>query len=206
METIEIPEPVASCECKRTDIQVLNANRSKNGTSVVVGRVVCRDCGEVQTQLTSAGYDDVFRLTFGAGLQEKMAASREAKALAKANKPAPAKPERPSKSLSDPSKGLPGTEMLLLTSELGIVAPPGCGCKGMAATMDKLGVDGCRQRHLEIKLAVEANWEAWGWKDKLKAATSSAWKAVGLGVRPTDPVRDLVEIAIERADKKRETA
>ena len=103
----------------------------------------------------------------------------------------------------DPSKGLAGTEMLSLTAELGIVSPPGCGCKGTAATMDRLGVDGCRERITDLRLSVAANWEAWGWRDKLKAVTAAGWKAAGLGVNPTDPVRDLLEIAIERADAKR---
>lgn len=96
----------------------------------------------------------------------------------------------------------PGTEMLSLTAELGIVSPPGCGCKGMAATMDRLGVEGCRERITDLRLSVAANWSAWGWKEKLAAVAASAWKAAGLGVNPTDPVRDLLEISIERAESK----
>lgn len=116
----------------------------------------------------------------------------------------PAKPAaRKSPTPPDPSKGLAGTEMLSLTAELGIVSPPGCGCKGTAATMDRLGVEGCRERISDLRLMVAGAWESWGWKDKLKAVAASAWKAAGLGVNPTDPVRDLLEIAIERADAKR---
>lgn len=113
----------------------------------------------------------------------------------------PAK-ESSEKSPPDSSKGLPGTEMLSLTSELGIVSPPGCGCKGMAATMDRLGVEGCRERITDLRLTVAGNWGAWGWKEKLAAVAASAWKAAGLGVNPADPVRDLLEISIERAEAK----
>lgn len=109
--------------------------------------------------------------------------------------------QTPAKS-PDPAKGLPGTEMLSLTAELGIVSPAACGCKTLAAQMDKLGVDGCRAMMSDLKVTMHVNWESWGWRDKLKAVAASAWKAAGLGVNPTDPVRDLLEIAIERAEKK----
>lgn len=120
----------------------------------------------------------------------------------KATKPAgravqPEKPKAPEK----PKEG-PGTEMLQLTNELGIVSPPACGCKSMAATMDRLGVHGCRERITDLRLSVAAGWDAWGWRDKLKAVTAATWKSAGLGVSPTDPVRDLLEIAIERAEQK----
>lgn len=107
-----------------------------------------------------------------------------------------------SKQHGDPKKGLPGTEMLLLTKELGIHSPAGCGCKSMALNMDRLGLDECRARLPDLKLMVAGNWASWGWKDKLSAVSAAAWKAAGLGVNPTDPVRDLLEIALERAEAK----
>lgn len=123
--------------------------------------------------------------------------------IADKSRPAKESPKREPPAPPDPSKGLPGTEMLRLTEELGVVSPPGCGCKSMAANMDRLGVDECRARIPDLRLAVAGAWENWGWKDKLKAVAASAWKAAGLGVSPTDPVRDLLEIALDRADAKR---
>lgn len=194
---------IKSTETVKADCQHLSLTcEMKSGTTPTVKTAVaifhgfrCVDCGVTFNTVDPKGRStpDVsipLILTTPAQKPEVKAASNK----------------KPVKSSADPKKGLPGTEMLLLTSELGIEAPPGCGCKGMAVTMDKLGVDGCRERINELKLGIAANWDSWGWKDKLGAFKASAWKAVGLGISPTDPVRDLVEIAIERADKKRETA
>lgn len=98
-------------------------------------------------------------------------------------------------------EGGPGTEMMELTRQLGVETVPGCSCKSTAATMDKLGVDGCRRRINELVLQVEANWDSWGWKKQLVAVTKAAWKAAGLGVNPTDPVRSLIELALHRAEQ-----
>lgn len=102
----------------------------------------------------------------------------------------------------DPADGLPGTEMLQITQELGIEDRPGCGCKGMAATMNRLGTEGCRMRVPELTLSIQATYKSWtGW-DKLMFASKAAWKAVGLGVKPTDPIKHLVNLAIDRAEAK----
>lgn len=202
---VDLPEPRPPCECRRTMIDVVSMNETTGDSPTfhITGRIVCRDCGEVLTLLTPQGFDDTFRLTFAKGLKEKLAAAKASKAQAKAAKPAPT--TKAPKNPPDPSKGLPGTEMLSLTAELGIVSPASCGCKSTAAMMDRLGVSECRARSADLRMMIAAGWETWGWKDKLKAVAASAWKAAGLGVNPTDPVRDLVEIALDRADAKLKT-
>lgn len=141
-----------------------------------IGPIVCRDCRQVMRIIAGKNvYRSTANIVFGTF-----------------DNPVQTEPPR--------SSG-PGTEMIALTEELGIESKPGCTCKSTAMTMDRLGVEGCRNRINELTLTVEANWESWGWKDKLRAVTKAAWKAAGLGVKPTDPVRSLLELAIERADK-----
>jgi hypothetical protein len=122
-------------------------------------------------------------------------------AAPESKKPA-AQAREPAKSTADPEKGLPGTEMMQLTAELGIVSPPGCGCKSRAAWMDSVGLETCRASAPDLRLMIRANWDKWGWKDKLSAVSASAWKAAGLGIDPRDPVTDLLEIAFDRAEEK----
>lgn len=173
-----------SLTCELTAGKTPTAN-----TSVAqIGQFRCADCGVALYPMGNNGTSELIRVPL-------VTTAPEAKVRPSAERQPPKPP--------DPTKGLAGTEMLSLTAELGIVSPPGCGCKGTAATMDRLGVDGCRERITDLRLSVAANWEAWGWSDKLKAVAAAGWKAAGLGVNPTDPVRDLLEIAIERADSKR---
>lgn len=180
-----------SCTHEKATAKFTTEARGRNYETHI--QFLCPDCGAIATIYAAGGPVDIGRILW----------SWEG---------VPAKPERgksdaiavpqPNKKIGDPKKGLPGTEMLQLTSELGIKSPATCGCKSMALNMDRLGLDECRARLPDLKLMIAGNWAAWGWKDKLSAVSSAAWKAAGLGVNPTDPVRDMLEIALERAEAK----
>lgn len=57
----------------------------------------------------------------------------------------------------------PGTELLDLIKRLGIQEVPGCGCGGLASTMNGWGIAGCRERREEIITVLRKNASAWGW-------------------------------------------
>ena len=44
----------------------------------------------------------------------------------------------------------PGTHLASLLGRLGLSETPGCKCRSYSAQMDRLGVDGCTDRILEI--------------------------------------------------------
>lgn len=154
---------------------------------------LCPDCGAIATIFASGGPVNTGRIVWS---WEGVPTRPE-----KDKSDAAAQPKEKNQ-IGDPAKGLPGTEMLLLTEELGIKSPPTCGCKSMALQMDRLGLEECRSRISDLKLSIASNWTHWGWKDKLSAIAASAWKAAGLGINPTDPVRDILELALDRAEAK----
>lgn len=179
------------------------------GTWSLSAQIVCRDCGLVMTLVTPSGFDDQARIVFGGvDLKQQMVAFRQQQKLAQDQKKAADAVRRTlavgehAKSKGDPAKGLPGTEMLSLTESFGIQSPDGCGCKTMAAMMDNLGLAECRARAADLRLTMAASWDSWGWRAKLSAVTAAVWNGAGLKVSPTDPIRDLLELAFERAEAK----
>jgi hypothetical protein len=205
VEIGESPEPLPPCACRRHKFDVIQINegdKRKGGEGVWTAtlQITCKDCGKVLAHRNRDGYDTVARLVYGPDLEEKLAAAREKRAETAERTQAEA--AKKTGTTGDPQKGLPGTEMLQVTSELGIETYEGCGCKSVAAAMDVLGVEGCRRRRNELILQIDAGLEGWGWSQKLKAATAAMWKAVGMGVSVTDPVVSLFEISVDRAEKK----
>lgn len=186
-----------ACEHKNAALKSETTAKSGGNFETRI-QFACPDCNKLGTIFSASGptQEGAILWSWDSPDQRKMLrAQKKSNAAASPKDAAPAK-------VGDPAKGLPGTEMLQLTAELGITSPPGCGCKGTAATMDRLGLEECRARITDLRLSIAAGWSAWGWQDKLKAVTASAWKAAGLGVNPTDPVRDLLEIALDRAEAK----
>ena len=83
--------------------------------------------------------------------------------------------------------GGPGTRLRCLLAELGItevVAPAtgqkACGCRQLAAQMDRWGVQGCQQHRVEIIGRMMAHAKQYGWSDKLGAGVLAAVKMPGL--------------------------
>lgn len=192
LETVEGTETI--CQHPRlTYRRSVLVTDSSDTARLKVSGASCPDCGIEFVMPTATGFAESATLAL---------VSRErAKEMALAKSKSPPAPAAPVPT-ADPAKGLPGTEMLQLTAELGIVSPPACGCKGAAAQMDRMGLDECRARSADLRIMIASNWANWGWKDKLAAVAAAAWKGAGLGVNPTDPVRDLLEIAFDRAETK----
>lgn len=182
---IEHEPTVTICQHDNIAVDLSHAQKGAGVQSTI--RFKCRECGEVAWVHTSKGPMQAGTILWSWTAPAPSTPSTDAK-------------KEPTK--SDSLKGLAGTEMLLLTDELGVKSPPGCGCKSTAAMMDRLGLEECRARVADLRLIIASNWEAWGWRDKLKAVSASAWKAAGLGISPTDPVRDLLELSFERAEQK----
>jgi len=76
----------------------------------------------------------------------------------------------------------PGTELLAITSELGISSKPNCSCKATAAKMDAWRIDGCEQNRDWIVQQLEANAAKWSWLEKLQIAASNAVNPLALSI------------------------
>lgn len=100
----------------------------------------------------------------------------------------------------EPPSG-PGEEFRKLTNELEI-DPSGCPCADTQRKMNRLGVAGCREQLDELCAEILANASKWKIDDP-ETLQRAALKAIELGlvIDPADPVRSLVLIAIERAEK-----
>ena len=176
----------ASCQHVSLTCELMAGKTPTANTSVAfIGQFRCADCGVA---------------LFAVGPKGQTVANIQVPLITTA--PVEKPQQNPKGKPPDPAKGLPGTEMLSLTVELGIVSPPGCGCKSTAALMDRIGVAECRSRSADLRMMIAGGWEAWQWKDKLKAIAAAAWNGAGLKVSPTDPVRDLLELSFERAEAK----
>lgn len=91
----------------------------------------------------------------------------------------------------------PGTELKQLLAELGITGVQGCGCDSKVATMNRWGVEGCRERFGEIRQWLVNSRGKASWAEAIRAAVAVV--ASGIEVDPFDVEGSLVRIAIERA-------
>jgi len=80
----------------------------------------------------------------------------------------------------------PGTKLRLLLAEAGIVAK-NCNCAATETRMNNLGVEGCRTEIESVCAEIVANAKNWGMQ-------------IPEGFDPLPYVRQLVEMAIERAE------
>lgn len=97
----------------------------------------------------------------------------------------------------------PGTELLAITSELGIASKPNCSCKATAAKMDAWGIDGCEQNREWIVQQIEANAAKWSWLEKLQIAATNAVNPLALSLAFRGNVyHALLDEAIQRFRQK----
>jgi len=81
----------------------------------------------------------------------------------------------------------PGTQLREMLAEMGF-APKGCACQTTEAKMNGLGPDGCREQLDALCGEIIRNAKKWG-------------LAIPKGFDPLPYVRELVEMAIERAEQ-----
>jgi len=81
----------------------------------------------------------------------------------------------------------PGTQLREMLAEMGF-HPKGCGCQSTEAKMNGLGADGCREQLDELCAEIVRNARKWG-------------LAIPKGFDPLPYVRQLVEMAIQRAEQ-----
>lgn len=99
-------------------------------------------------------------------------------------------------------KGVPGTQMLKLTKELGVIEKPNCTCRAVAKKMDAWGTEGCSlpENHAWIVEQIRANAAKWTWAEKIGIAMRAATSDLMLVIDPLDIYGSLVKEAIRRAD------
>ncbi|WP_425618024.1 hypothetical protein NA78x_001717 [Anatilimnocola sp. NA78] len=93
----------------------------------------------------------------------------------------------------------PGTELKKLLASVGLTDFSGCGCASKIAQMNRWGVEGCRQHIDQICGWIEEAKRKAGWREQLKAATLATANGLAFKLDPRDPIRSLVELAIESA-------
>ena len=101
---------------------------------------------------------------------------------------------------SQPTSG-PGSELKVLLLLLGITEKTGCDCNAKSAQMDAWGVAGCRVHRDEIVAWMRDGAKRWGWAARLKAGAHAVTSGLASQINWLDPFPDLVDLAIERADR-----
>jgi hypothetical protein len=101
----------------------------------------------------------------------------------------------------------PGTELTKLLASIGINPTEKCGCRKVAAVMDEMGVEWCRQRRDYLRQVIAERYAKWGWKDKLSLFAAGAMDVLAGGVSwklkdKTDPVGSMIDMAIEREEQR----
>lgn len=93
---------------------------------------------------------------------------------------------------------LVGTHLRQMLLTLGVTDRPGCGCKGFAAEMDRLGPATVRADAARYVGILRANAKTLGWAEYARIV-SRAIRA-GLFLNPLDPYTGLVLEACRRAE------
>lgn len=94
-----------------------------------------------------------------------------------------------------------GTELTTILSSIGI-NPSNCRCKERASLMNGWGLEGCREKKDEIVAWLRGEYKRVGWATVLAAVTKAIATGLAFRLSITDPVPDLVEEAIRRAEEK----
>lgn len=93
-----------------------------------------------------------------------------------------------------------------ITQQLGLKPPRGCSCHDLQIKMDAMGVDGCRERFVELKDEIILNIEKWGWSDFFANIATAFGKSFTTGlawkINPLDPLGSLLSEAIRRTDSQ----
>jgi hypothetical protein len=96
----------------------------------------------------------------------------------------------------------PGTELKRLLESLHLQSQAGCGCDAMVLQMNVWGVEGCRaHRAIIVEKLREARGQV-GLQRLLAAAGRALATGLAFQVNPLDPIPDLLEEAIRRAEHK----
>lgn len=95
----------------------------------------------------------------------------------------------------------PGTELKLMNAELGIKPAENCSCNRLAAEMDWLGVQGCRDNRQRIVEGLKENSTKYKWTDFLMAGLLSATCSFVSKLNPLDIYGSMVDEAIRRAEE-----
>lgn len=93
----------------------------------------------------------------------------------------------------------PGSMLARILAELGVKPTKKCGCKKFAAKMDRLGVEGCQARRIELARALQEKSGEFGLTDFLSAGLAVIKSGMALRINPLNPFLSLVDLAIERA-------
>lgn len=94
--------------------------------------------------------------------------------------------------------GGPGTELKRLFASLGVTGKPGCGCREVAAEMDRLGVVGVRAGLERLAGILREKAKEKGWMEKTKIALRATIR--GIVLNPFDVYGSLIELACRRAE------
>lgn len=93
-----------------------------------------------------------------------------------------------------------GTALKRLLSVIGI-NPAGCRCDERARLMDGWGIEGCREKKDEIVSWLRGEYRKIGWAAVLRSVVSAIATGLAFKLSPLDPVPDLVDEAIRRAEE-----
>jgi hypothetical protein len=109
---------------------------------------------------------------------------------------------RPTAPQLPPARGLPGTELKAIFAALGFQEETGCGCKDLAAAMDRLGVAGCNHYRCAIVGRLRARQKTQGWGKILTAGALALTSGLAFRIDWSDPAPGLLDEAIRRAEAK----
>jgi hypothetical protein len=101
----------------------------------------------------------------------------------------------------DYSQG-PGTEFEVLAKSLGLNPNEGCGCASIKLRMNHLGVAGCIENRSDLLESLRQNEATFSWLATAIAAGNAARSGLALKISWTDPLPDLLDLAIENARLK----
>lgn len=94
-----------------------------------------------------------------------------------------------------------GTELKSLLSSIGI-NPAGCRCDERARLLDSWEIEGCREKKGEIVSWLRGEYRRVGWATVLTAVGKAITTGLAFRLSVTDPVPDLIDEAIRRAEEK----
>jgi hypothetical protein len=94
----------------------------------------------------------------------------------------------------------PGTELVSLTSEIGIKPKRGCGCIAMAHRMNQMQAAGCRRMRDKLVVELDQKRSLWGLTEQALIGVRATFK--GYPWLVFDPCGGLIDESITRAEKK----
>lgn len=102
-------------------------------------------------------------------------------------------------SVGHKTKGV-GDHMKDVTAELKLTMKHGCGCKPLAAEMNRLGPDGCRLNRDKLVEKLKVNAKRYSWGDVMQAAVAAVLTGLAWKINPADVYGSLLDESIRRAE------